>query len=153
MRWRAELSAAVTDVDAGCHSLLELRWLREVERPHALPSGARQCQRPRSGGRWYDDVRYDPYRTVVELDGRAAHPDRQRWRDMRRDNAGASDGLSVLRYGTGDVVESPCDAAVQVARVLRRNGWPGRPRACGPDCAVRFVIAEFCTGVNRYETP
>lgn len=35
VRWRAELCAVLQDVRAGCHSLLELRYLRDVERPRA----------------------------------------------------------------------------------------------------------------------
>lgn len=154
VHWRAELAAALVDVRAGCHSLLELRWVRDVERPHGLPTGTRQHARTRpGGGRWYDDVYYDEYHTLVELDGHAAHPEDARWRDMRRDNAGVTDGLSVLRYGTGDVVGRPCDAAAQLAMVLIRNGWTGTPRACGPTCVVRLVIAEICPGWRGVRVP
>lgn len=59
--WRRELGAAIDDVATGCHSLLELRYLRDVERRHGLPAGARQQPRNRSGGRWYDDVHYLVY--------------------------------------------------------------------------------------------
>jgi hypothetical protein len=74
--WRPELLDALTDVAAGCHSLLELHYLRDVERRHSLPAGVRQQARPRCGGRWYDDVCYQAYATLVELDGQAAHPAR-----------------------------------------------------------------------------
>ncbi len=73
LRWRGELRAALDDVASGCHSLLELRYLRDVERRHGLPAGERQAVRPRRGGRWYDDVHYRGYHVRVELDGRAAH--------------------------------------------------------------------------------
>jgi hypothetical protein len=139
VRWRSELLSAVEDVRAGCHSLLELRYLRNVERKHALPTATRQRARPRRGGRWYDDVRYQRYGTMVELDGRAAHPDESRWRDMHRDNAGVANGLSVLRYGTAAVSDRPCEVAVQVAAVLLRNGWAGPPRPCGPQCPVPSI--------------
>jgi hypothetical protein len=87
VRWRAELCATLDDVGLGSHSLLELRYLRNVERRHALPRGVPQRPRLRPGGRWYDDVSYEEYATVVELDGRAAHPEHAKWRDRRRDNA------------------------------------------------------------------
>jgi very-short-patch-repair endonuclease len=136
VRWRAELVAALRDVEAGCHSLLELRYLRDVERRHGLPVAARQVVMIRRGGRWYDDVRYAEYHTRVELDGRAAHPDQARWRDARRDNAAVVEGDTVLRYGWTDVAESSCALAAQVGTILRRNGWTGSPRPCGPDCVI-----------------
>ena len=136
LRWRAELTAALGEVAAGCHSLLELRYLRAVERGHGLPTGTRQAVTARRGGRWYDDVRYEEYRTRVELDGRVAHPEEQRPRDRRRDNAGAVAGDSTLRYGWGEVTQSACDVAAEVATVLRRHGWTGVPHPCGPHCLI-----------------
>ena len=79
---------------------------------------------------------YREYRTRVELDGQAAHPAHERWRDRRRDNAVVVDGDRVLRYGTGDVEDYACTAAAEVIAVLRQEGWAGEPRPCGPDCAV-----------------
>ncbi|MFK3981989.1 hypothetical protein ACI2K4_16630 [Micromonospora sp. NPDC050397] len=136
MRWRTELLAALADDAGGCHSLLELRYLRDVERAHGLPPGVRQAVRPRRGGRWYDDVSYRDYRTRVELDGRAAHPAERRWQDARRDNAAAAEGETTLRYGWTDVTRSPCTTADQVAQVLRRHGWLTPPRRCGPSCMI-----------------
>jgi hypothetical protein len=136
VRWRVELAEALGDVASGCHSLLELRYLRDVERGHGLPTGVRQQVRPRTGGRWYDDVCYQAYATLVELDGQAAHPADLRWRDMRRDNAGVTDGMSVLRYGMADVTERTCEVARQVVAVLRHNGWLGAPTRCGPRCRI-----------------
>lgn len=79
LRWRRELLYALDDAAAGDHSLLELRYHRNVERAHGLPSARRQRPRktaPSLGhGRGharseYDDVTYDDYGTVVHLDGR-----------------------------------------------------------------------------------
>jgi hypothetical protein len=84
IRWRTELLAALGDVAAGAHSSLELRYLRDVERAHGLPGGSRQQVVVRPGGRYYDDVTYAEFGVVVELDGRVAHPDDARWRDMSR---------------------------------------------------------------------
>lgn len=142
VRWRAELCAALEDVRVGSHSLLESRYLHRVERRHGLPDGARQQPRPRSGGRWYDDVRYPGLATVVELDGRAAHPDRLRRLERKRDNAEVVAGGQVLRYGWADVVESRCQVAAEVATVLRNNGWPGAARPCGPECAVNDLGSQ-----------
>jgi very-short-patch-repair endonuclease len=144
----AQSAATLDDVAGGCHSLLELRYLRDVERRHGLPVGRRQRRRDRQGGRWYDDVGYEEYRTAVELDGRVAHPDERRWRDQHRDNAGVTEGLSVLRYGTAGVTERPCEVAVQVATVLLRNGWPGPPVPCGPGCPVNTLLAPTASRVG-----
>jgi very-short-patch-repair endonuclease len=138
VRWRAELSATLDDIRIGSHSLLELRYLRDVERRHGLPEGVRQRPRARSGGRWYDDVCYEEYTTVVELDGREAHPEYKRRRDRKRDNAEVVADGAVLHYDLADVTETPCAVAAEVAAVLRRNGWPGTPKPCGPRCTVIY---------------
>jgi hypothetical protein len=136
VRWRRPLLAALSDVDDGCHSLLEWHYLNRVERPHGLPRADRQS--PTMGvRRRYRDVHYREYRTVVELDGRVAHPEHRRSLDRQRGNAETEDGNQPLCYGWGDVEESPCDSAVQVGKVLQSGGWSGQPHPCGrPDCAV-----------------
>jgi very-short-patch-repair endonuclease len=136
VRWRAELTEALSRIEDGCHSVLEDRYLRGVERAHRLPTGRRQAARRFAGRRRYEDVRYDEYGVVVELDGRAAHPDDERWRDMRRDNAAVTAGDRVLRYGWDDVTSCPCDVAAQVTTALRQGGWPGAPAPCGPSCPL-----------------
>jgi hypothetical protein len=133
LRWRAVLDEALDDVGTGSHSLLELAYLRDVERAHGLPRSHRQSRRATG---LYDDVRYPGYRTRVELDGRAAHPQHLRWRDMDRDNEAAEEGDHVLRYGTPDIARKPCFVAAQVARLLKIGGWPGTPRRCGEGCRV-----------------
>jgi very-short-patch-repair endonuclease len=137
---RAELRELVGDAALGCHSVLEWRYLRDVDRAHGLPAAERQDRRPRAGGTYYDDVRYAAYRVRVELDGQAAHPRGSRWRDFRRDNAAVQDGDVVLRYGYGDVVARSCAVARQIAEVLRFAGWFGAPRPCGADCAAINIV-------------
>ena len=135
LRWRSLLYAALGDVEEGCHSLIELTYLRNVERAHGLPASQRQARRETTAH--YDDVRYRRYATRIELDGLAAHPEHERWRDMRRDNAAVVDGDRVLRYGLGDTKTYPCHLAAQVASVLRLGGWRGTPRRCTrPDCVL-----------------
>jgi hypothetical protein len=133
MRWRRLLREGLGDVAAGCRSVLELSYLRKVERGHGLPTGDRQVRVTRGRRRNYLDVRYRQYRTSVELDGEAAHPRHERFRDMRRDNARVAEGDAPLRYGMADVEQRPCEVAMQVAQVLRRAGWRGTPRRC-PRC-------------------
>lgn len=135
LRWRAELAAALGTSFDGVHSGLEYRYLRDVERRHALPRATRQA-RARLGGRSaYRDVLYEKYGVAVELDGQVAHPGDLRWRDIGRDNAAAADGIITLRYGWLDVSRQPCLVAAQLDQVLRQRGYDGA-QACGPGCLV-----------------
>jgi len=137
LRWRADLSELIAAAVTGDHSVLEFRYHRDVERAHSLPEPARQVpfEAP-NGRRGRRDRLYRPYPVVVELDGRVAHPGEQQWRDKSRDNAAAADGIQSLRYGWAQVTQQPCATAAEVARVLRRHGWTGRPRPCSPGCPV-----------------
>jgi hypothetical protein len=133
-RWRGEISRALSDGFDGVHSLLEYRYVRDVERPHGLPRPDRQAQADQDGARIFRDIHYRAYRLAIELDGRASHPDEQRWQDTRRDNAAAAEGITTLRYGWADVTEHPCQTARQIATVLASRGWRGALRPCGPAC-------------------
>lgn len=134
LRWREALVTAVADVESGCHSLLELRYLRDVERPHGLPAGSRQRRRTAGRATAYRDVEHEEFALIVELDGRAAHldPRRDRWRD----NAAAAQGWSTLRFGWADVNVRPCETAVVVAAALRQGGWTAAPTRCGATCRI-----------------
>jgi hypothetical protein len=138
LRWRRDLTGALAADWAGVHSGLEYRYLRDVERPHALPPGTRQALARHAGRNEYRDVLYEEYGVAVELDGRAAHPGDTRWRDIRRDNSAAADGIVTLRYGWIDVSQRPCWVAAQVAQVLVRRGYSGF-RPCAPDCPVALI--------------
>ncbi|GAB3871585.1 hypothetical protein ACFPIJ_41505 [Dactylosporangium cerinum] len=134
MRWRRLPESTVGDAAAGARSVLELRYLRDVERGHGLPAGRRQARVRQAGATRYRDVEYRPFATVVELDGRAYHPEELRRQDQRRDNATAAGGQRTLRYGWADVA-TPCATAIQVARTLRAGGWKGRLQPCRrPGC-------------------
>jgi hypothetical protein len=136
LRWRGDLAEALTEVGEGVHSSLERRYLRNVERAHGLPTGNKQILVVRGHSRAYEDVRYRDYSTCVELDGAVAHPADSRWRDTRRDNANAADGIITLRYSWTDVAYRPCEVAAEVARALQRRGWTGSLRRCGPGCSA-----------------
>jgi hypothetical protein len=136
LRWRSLLRELLTEVRAGVLSPLERRYFRDVERAHGLPRGHRN--RPEGAGdrRRYRDVRYRRWRLVVELDGRGAHPAEGREHDDLRDNEVAERDERTVRYGWRTVATTPCQAAAQVVRILRRNGWTGTPTRCGPGCPV-----------------
>ena len=133
-RWRCELAAALADVGAGAHSLLELRYLRDVERPHGLPAGQRQVRARQGSRNAYRDVLYEQFGVAVETDGAVAHPLQARWQDQARDNAAAAGGIVTLRYGWAAITQRPCWVAAQVGAVLRSRGWRGSVRPCGPGC-------------------
>jgi hypothetical protein len=133
---RAGLIQALGAAADGAHSLLEFRYGNRVERPHGLPQGHRQNPVRRGGQNQYQDLNYDEYGLVVELDGREAHPEWFRWADIRRDNANAATGQVTLRYGWDDVTERPCQTALEVAATLWEHGWTGALRRCGARCQV-----------------
>jgi hypothetical protein len=138
LRWRKDLNQLIEAAAAGDHSVLEFRYHRDVERAHGLPESARQVPftGPDERGGYRDRV-YEPYGVVIEVDGRLAHQAEDQWRDKTRDNAAAADGKQSLRYGWAQVRWAPCATAAEVARVLRRRGWRGRPRPCSPGCPVQ----------------
>ena len=137
MRWRRELAAALGDADDGVLSVLEYRYVHRVERPHGLPTARRQARiRQRTGNRYLDNL-YEEYGVCVELDGTAAHPADEQWRDKRRDNANTVSGIITLRFGPAELGERRCQTADAVATLLRRAGWPGPPQSCSrPACCM-----------------
>jgi hypothetical protein len=131
IRFRSELAVALGDSDDGIHSGLEVRYARDVERAHGLPSAQRQARREIAGQAHYRDNWYAEYRVCVELDGPAFHRDEQVWKDKRRDNLNlAEDGAETFRFGPVEVTELACESAAMVATTLRRNGWKGAPHSC-----------------------
>src|ERR1700735_4508703 len=138
MRWRAETISALAEIAGGVQSVLEHRYVRDVERPHGLPVPRRQVKVVRGARSIYLDNHYDALRVAVELDGRAAHTADERFRDMHRDNANTVAGIITLRYGWSDVTVRRCETASQIAAVLRQRGWDGAPHRCGPACRLVF---------------
>jgi very-short-patch-repair endonuclease len=136
IRWRPWITAALQDAADGVHSPLERNYVRGVERAHGLPTARRQARRRHGSGTRYLDNLYEEYGLCVELDGAAAHPAEGRWRDTRRDNANLTRGTGTLRYGWPDTTENRCRTAAEIAAVLRRRGWPGTLRRCGPGCTA-----------------
>jgi len=136
MRWRHELELALGDTDAGVLSALEYRYVRRVERAHGLPAAARQAHVRRRTGSWYLDNLYEDYGLCVELDGTAAHPADEQWRDKRRDNWNlVHKGIVTIRLGLLDLGDRRCETARDVATRLRDSGWPSAPHPChDPAC-------------------
>lgn len=126
---RRLLEDLVGEVAAGSRSPLEVRYARDVERAHGLPTAVRQ-EGPLS--RYETDVWYAEYGVVVELDGRAYHRGQQALVDMDRDNDHQLVGAISLRFGWRHVAR-PCQTAAKVARALHTRGWTGTMHPC-PRC-------------------
>lgn len=139
VRWRSELAGGLADIAGGAHSLLELKYLRSVERAHRLPEGQRQRKSVQSSRAQYRDVLYEQFSVCVETDGSMAHPLDARHLDRRRDNAAAAGGLVTLRYGWLEITQHPCLVAAEVAAVLQIRGWAGPATPCQPACPVGGV--------------
>lgn len=117
----------------GVHSVLEWRYLRDVEVAHGLPRGRRQAPRRREGARDWLDVCYEEFGLIVELDGEQFHQGERRRVDRARDNAATRRGEHTLRYGWYEVFSTPCATAFEVGETLRALGWHGTLRKC-PRC-------------------
>jgi hypothetical protein len=121
-RWRKVILDALPDMRAGAQSPLELRDAK-LRRAHGLPTGRRQASRLADGTEYLDILMVE-WQLHVEVDGRFGH-DRTRevWRDMRRDNRSERQHLRELRYGWADMVDRPCEVAIEQAVILREQGW------------------------------
>ena len=99
MRWRREL-------DAGARRRRRRRLVRCWNTATSTGWNARTgCPPPAAGedqaatGNRYLDNLYEETGCASELDGTAAHPADEQWRDKRRDNANAVQGIVTLRFG------------------------------------------------------
>ena len=134
--WRSAALDAMEHASGGVQSLLELAWA-QIESEHGLPPGRRQAKVIQGGRIQFQDVGYDEYGAVVELDGRLGHEEVEgRLRDMRRDNINVVAGRATLRFGYLDLTQNGCEAAAQVMAVLKRGGWRGELTPC-PRCVKR----------------
>jgi predicted transcriptional regulator of viral defense system len=140
MRWRGEIALALGDAEGGALSVLEHRYVHRVERPHGLPVARRQARvRYGTGNRYLDNL-YEEHGVCAELDGTPAHPADEQWRDKRRDNANAVNGIVTLRFGLLDLGDRRCETAIAVATLRRRRGWTGHPYPCHPSCPCGRVL-------------
>ncbi len=132
---RATIEGLLADARDGACSVLERGYLLRVERAHGLPRGRRQARSDATGRRTDQDVSYDDFGFVVELDGRAFHDSPEaRDADAERDLAElASRDAATARVTYGLVFGGPCATAARIGAVLRRRGWTGELRPC-PSC-------------------
>jgi len=130
---RIQLTKAIADLISGVNSVLESRYVRQVERPHKLPTPARQG---RPLGEHACDVLYKEYQLIVELDGRRYHEGRVASGDAILDNRHLLAGYATMRFGWTDVTRAPCRVAREIATALTARSWSGRLKQC-PACLMR----------------
>jgi hypothetical protein len=133
---RRLLFEVLADVGTGAYSALEHAYLVRVERPHGLPTGARQRRVLLGPSAAYRDVEYVGTGLVVELDGRLGHERaRDRWSDLDRDLRTAVGGDVTVRLAWEQVLD-PCRTAAAISTLLVARGWRGTLQSCGPTCEV-----------------
>jgi hypothetical protein len=141
IQWRQEVELALGYAKGGALSVLEFRYARGVERPHGLPTATRQARVRHAAGNRYLDNLYEDYRACVEIDGAAAHPEDEQWRDKGRDRWNAvHEGIDTIRIGVSDLInqERRCRTAADVAKWLSGRG-PRVGHPCQPGCVVRLL--------------
>lgn len=126
---RGLLMDVLADVAEGAESVMEVRFLRDVERSHGLPAGRRQRPTVITTTRVHD-VAYEEQRVLLELDGRLGHQGAARVTDGIRDRRGATKGWLTVRAFWVDVAITPCELAREIGEILADRGWTGAPRAC-----------------------
>lgn len=134
------LAAVLADIRDGTHSVLEHRYLTDVERAHGLPTAARQA-RTTVGRKGRRDADYQEFGVIVELDGRLGHDDATaRDRDLERDlDALVGAAKVTARIGSGQVFDRACVTAEKVARLLAKGGWTGTPTRCSRKCPLTWT--------------
>jgi hypothetical protein len=138
---RFDIELALGYAKGGALSVLELRYARGVEHCHGLPVATRQARIRQGAGNRYLDNLYAEYRACVEIDGAAAHPADEQWRDKSRDRWNAvHQGIDTIRIGVSDLInqERQCRTAADVAQWLSGRG-PAVGHPCGPGCPVRLL--------------
>ena len=128
----------------GALSVLEFRYRRGVEHPHGLPTAQRQVRVRQATGNRYLDNLYQEHRACVEIDGAAAHPEDEQWRDKNRDRWNSvHEKIETIRVGVSDLL----DSAGPMRDGRRRRHVANRPR---PPSATR---APALTAPSRVSGP
>ncbi|UFU06209.1 type IV toxin-antitoxin system AbiEi family antitoxin domain-containing protein [Ruania halotolerans] len=151
---RTMIAGMLTDVRDGACSVLERGYRDRIERAHGLPRASRQYVSAATGATTFQDVRYERYSLVVELDGYAFHSGAAaRDNDADRDLAepgrhGCSHGARHLRLGVHHPV--PHSRVDRDDPAQPRLAWhpaplPGVP-AAGPGPLTMWIQCTWRTG-------
>ena len=123
-RRRMLVTDVVGDLFGGVRSLGEHEFA-QMCRSRGLPEPARQVVRKGPGGRWYLDVRWDPWDVVVEIDGIQHEWATHVVADALRHNAIALDRSLVLRLPLLGLRAVPDEFFAQIAAALASRGCAG----------------------------
>ena len=138
-RWRHDIELALGYAMGGALSALEFRYVRGIEEPHGLPTAMRQVRVRQATGNRYLDNYYEQYRACVEIDGTAAHPEDEQWRDKNRDRWNSvHEHIETIRIGVPDLLnqQRQCETAADVAMWLSSRGTPTGHNCPSPECPV-----------------
>jgi hypothetical protein len=119
---RRLIDGMLRDLEQGLCSVLERGYRDRVERPHGLPIARRQRTSRATGRRTDQDVRYEEYGLVVELDGRTHDGLDARDADAKRDLAELAVARAVTaRVTYGLVFREQCATAGWIGQILQRR--------------------------------
>jgi hypothetical protein len=124
---RLLLNEVVLELLGGIRSLGELDVVRGC-RERGIPEPDKQVCRRTPDGRYYLDLRWDPWKVVVEVDGIQHAWAGDLVGDALRHNRVAIDGDLVLRLPVLGLRARPDDFFAQIEEALQRGGWQ-RPRS------------------------
>ncbi len=153
LRWRRLILGVLADAADGASSVLEMEYLRRVERAHGLPRAQRQVrdQAARGSRLVYRDAELGELCIVIELDGRIGHsttPERDA--DFERDLDVAVSERSTIRLGWGQSYVRPCVTAAKLAWIFRRLGWRGAFVRC-PRCPEHLEVPPNPAAAHQRE--
>lgn len=139
----------LTDAATGVASVLEMEFLRRVERPHGLPTALRQLRHvapaATSSGQSrvaYRDAALPDLRLLLELDGRLGHSTTaERDADFERDLDAALEDRATVRLGWGQAYVRSCVTAAKLAVLYRKRGWRGEFVRC-EDCPADLRLPD-----------
>lgn len=124
LRRSKDVLAVIDEICGGSESINELDFARACRR-HGLPEPDRQQALRSPSGLWYLDVEFTKYGVHVEIHGvHHRRPDRAYQDDLKSNEVAISDGLS-LRVPSSAIRDEEDAPYEQLARALRKNGWPG----------------------------
>jgi hypothetical protein len=142
-RWRRQIELALGYAEGGALSFLEVRYWRGVEQPHGIPTAERQVRVRQATSNRYLDNLYQEHRACVEIDGAAAHPEDEQWRDKNRDRWNSvHERIETIRVGVVDLwsQQARCDTAADIAQWLTGRG-PAVGHPCSrPGCPVPVPV-------------
>jgi hypothetical protein len=156
LRRRHLIVGVLADTAAGAASVLEIEYLRRVERAHGLPTAQRQIRDVTSGTGQstsvvYRDGELPELGLIIELDGRIGHSTTaERDADFERDLDAALSDRNTIRLGWGQAYVRPCSTAAKLAALFRKLGWPGHMHSC-PSCPAVADQAAAQVPANQRE--